>query len=133
MSDLIEELKKDHVEIVEMLSKVKELGIGTNEGKEMLLSAKGGLLAHLKKEDRKLYPALKTAAERNDSLKHTLEIFAKDMDSVSKTALEFFEKYAHGGSGVEFAKDFGRLAAVLKIRIEKEEKILYPEYKKLNL
>ncbi len=40
MSVLIEELKKDHIEIVDLLKEVKELGILSKEGQAKLLSAK---------------------------------------------------------------------------------------------
>lgn len=133
MSQLTEELKRDHEEIVELLNKIKELGISSAEGKEMFLSAKKGLLAHLDKEDKSLYPHLKKMADNNQDLKRTLEIFAKDIKGVSKIALEFFTKYSQGGSSMEFAKDFGRLVGILNVRIRKEEKILYPEYDKSSL
>ncbi|OGX31364.1 MAG: hypothetical protein A3D27_03350 [Omnitrophica WOR_2 bacterium RIFCSPHIGHO2_02_FULL_46_37] len=131
MGTLVEELKKDHEEIVEVLTKVKKLGISSKDGQDMLLAAKGGLLAHLKKEDERLYPPLRKAAENNQGLKTTLDMFAKDMESISKNAIDFFGKYAKGDSGIEFAKDFGRLAGILSMRIRKEEKIIYAEYEKL--
>lgn len=131
MNRLVDELKKDHEEIVEVLTKVKKLGISSKDGQDMLLAAKGGLLAHLSKEDKRLYPILRKAAENNQNLKTTLDMFAKDMESVSKAAVEFFEKYEKGGSGIEFAKDFGRLVGVLSIRIQKEENIIYAEYEKM--
>ncbi len=40
MSVLIEELKKEHSEIVAMLNEVKELGIPSKEGQAKLMSAK---------------------------------------------------------------------------------------------
>ncbi|MEW6741078.1 MAG: hemerythrin domain-containing protein [Nitrospirota bacterium] len=132
MSKLVEELKRDHVLMVDMLNKVKELGITKKEGQDILISAKANLLAHLKKEDRDLYPVLKKAAETNSSMKQTLEIFARDMEEISKFALQFFDKYSHGGSGIEFARDFGKLFATLTGRIRKEEDILYREYEKIS-
>lgn len=132
MSMLIERLKREHGALVETLNKVKELGIGSKEGQHKLFSAKIGLLAHLKTEDGQLYPALNQGAKNNESLRRTVELFSRDMETVSKEALSFFEKYAHGGSGLEFAKDFGRLYTVLSQRISKEEKSLYPEYDKLS-
>lgn len=132
MSQLIEELKKEHTLIVDILNEVAKLGITSNEGQRKLLDAKQGLLAHLKKEDDRLYPVLKSAAEKNPALKQTLDIFAKDMTGISKAAIDFFGKYSQGGSGLEFARDIGKLFTTLKSRIRKEEDILYKEYDRLN-
>ena len=131
MSNLIDELKGEHGAIVNMLNKVRELGIGSKEGQDRLMSAKASLLAHLAKEDQKLYPVLSEGAKKDQHLKGLMETFAMDMDEISKSALEFFNKYAFGGSGVEFAKEFGRLFVVLGSRIQKEESMLYKEYDKL--
>ena len=62
MSRLVSQLKNDHKVLVEVLAKVKELGIGTKEGQGKLSAAKAGLLAHLKKEDAELYPVQKKAS-----------------------------------------------------------------------
>ncbi len=132
MSTLIEELRKEHAEIGEALARVKELGIVSKEAQDLLLSAKEGLLAHLKKEDERLYPVLQKKSKNNDRLKFTLDMFAKDMNSVSKSALEFFDKYANGGDDMEFSVDFGAFLARLKGRIRKEETIIYAEYEKLT-
>ncbi len=132
MSKLVDELKREHSVIVETLNKVKSLSITSEEGQNTLLAAKSGLLAHLKKEDEQLYPVLNNAAESDAVLKRTLDTFAKDMDEISKVALEFFEKYSTGGSGIEFAKDFGRLYAALSQRISKEENIIYAKYDELK-
>ena len=132
MSQLTLELRKDHGQIVKILNDVSELGITSKEGQRMLMDAKEGLLAHLKKEDDRLYPVLKKAAEKNPELKKTLDIFAADMAGISSAAISFFTKYAQGGSGIEFAKDIGSLFSTLKTRIRKEEEYLYKEYDKLN-
>ncbi len=132
MSRLVEELKQDHKVIAETLNKVKGLGITSEEGQSTLLSAKAGLLAHLKKEDEQLYPVLNNAAKSDDNLKRQLDIFAKDMEGISIGALEFFAKYSSGGSGIEFAKDFGSLFATLSQRIGKEESIIYKKYDELK-
>jgi len=131
MSKLVEELKKEHAAIAEILVKVRELGIGSPEGRTLLISAKESLLAHLRKEDRELYPVLRKKPESDERLKKTMDVFAKDMESISQAALDFFNKYSQGGSGVDFARDFGRLFIVLRGRINKEEDILYKEYEKL--
>ena len=52
MSKLVDELKKEHLVIVETLNKVKTLGFVSEEGRNTLLAAKNVLLAHLKKESK---------------------------------------------------------------------------------
>ncbi len=130
MSNLVNELKKDHESLLATLDEVTSLGISSEEGLKKLLAVKEGLLAHLSREDRDLYPPLKKAAESDAALQHTLDVFAKDMTGISQTALDFFGKYIDGGSSMEFARDFGRLVAALKNRIGREEDILYPQYEK---
>ena len=135
MSILIEELKKEHSEILTTLNEVKELGILSKEGQDKLLSLEVGLLAHLEMEDEQLYPALKKEAEHSNSMKDTLELFAMDMESVSKIVREFFEKYSEGFSGMdlkELSEDFENLLAALTKRIGNEEESLYEEYETLN-
>jgi hypothetical protein len=90
-------------------------------------------LAHLAKEHAKLYPILKKAAATDPSIKSTLDLFASDMDKISKAALEFFEKYENGNpSSIEFAKDFGTLMITLSTRIRREEEKLYPLFDKVS-
>ncbi len=133
MSQLIEELKKEHKAIAEILSEVNRLGIGTEEGQDMLMSAKNSFLAHLAKEDEHVYPLLNNAAANDPELKQTLEIYATNMKEVSKAALDFFEKYSKGDSGLEFAKDYGSLYTTLSLRIAKEEAAIYKKFDELNL
>ena len=131
MSALVNELKAEHQILVKVLGEVKELGISSEEGQQKLMAAKDGLLAHLGKEDAQLYPKLKEKALSDQSLQTTLDTFAKDMEGISKAALDFFDKYHDGGSSIEFAKDFGALFGALGNRIRKEEAILYEEFNKL--
>jgi len=132
MAKLIEVLKKEHTVIAETLNKARDQGLTSKEGQNVLLAAKNGLLAHLQKEDVHLYPVLNKAAESDANLKRTLETFAKDMEEISRAALEFFEKYSDGGSGLEFGRDLGKFYTLLYQRISKEEKIIFEKYDELN-
>ena len=131
MSELVEELKMEHTFITENFERIRSFGMTSKEGQDILLSIKNALLAHLEKQDRQLYPVLRKEAESNKTLKQTLDIFASDMKDVSEMAFAFFEKYSKGGSGMVFAKDFGRFFAALSQRIGKEERIIYAEYDEL--
>ena len=132
MTKLVEVLKKEHTVIAEALVNARGQGFTSIEGQKFFLAAKKGLLAHLKKEDVLLYPVLNKAAENDVNLKRTLETFAKDMEEISKVALEFFEKYSDGGSGLEFGRDFGKFYGLLSQRISKEENIILAKYDELN-
>ncbi|MCH7598416.1 MAG: hemerythrin domain-containing protein [Myxococcales bacterium] len=132
MSASVDPLKAEHSNLIEMLEKAKSLGITTKEGQLIILSAKNELLAHLKKEDEQLYPVLNEAAKTDSELQRKLELFAKDMKEVSKQAIDFFDTYSEGGSGIDFAKDIGKLVGSLGSRIRREETGLYPEYDKLQ-
>ena len=135
MSILIEELKKEHSEILTGLNEVKKLGILSKEGQDKLMSLEVSLFAHLEMEDDELYPTLRKEAEHYNSIKDTLDLFAIDMENVSKIVREFFEKYSDGFSGMdikEISEDFENLLAALTKRICNEEESLYEEYEALN-
>ncbi len=121
MTVLIEELKKEHLEIVAALNEAKELGILSKEGQAKLLSVKEHLLIHLKKE-----------AEHNESLKNALDLCAIDMENVSRVVLEFFDKYSRGVLGKELQREFENLCEALGKRITNEEDVLYEEYDMMN-
>ncbi len=132
MSALIEEFKREHSEILAILNEVEGLDILSKEGQAKLMSVKTILLEHLKKEDVKFYPVLYKVAEHNQNLKKELDLFAMDMEYVSRVALEFFDKYSRGVLGKELQKEFESLFVALHNRIKNEEDILYDEYEIMN-
>ncbi len=132
MSALIEEFKGEHAKIIAMLKEVKELGILSKEGQDKLMSIKAHLLAHLKKEDEKLYPVLRKEAEDNERLKGTLDLFALDMENVSSVVQKFFDKYSEGEIDGNFSINFESLYAALSVRIKNEEDALYEGYEDIN-
>ncbi len=132
MSALIEELRREHSEILAILSEVEGLDILSKEGQVKLMSVKTSLLEHLKKEDVKFYPVLYKVVEHNNSLKNILYLFAIDMENVSRVALEFFDKYSRGVLGKELQEEFEILIVALRNRIKNEEEILYLEYERMN-
>jgi len=132
MSPLIEELRREHSEILAILSEVEGLGILSKEGQSKTMSVKTILLEHLKKEDVEFYPVLYKVVEHNNNLKNTLDLFAMDMENVSRIALEFFDKYSRGVLGKELQEEFESLIVALRNRIKNEEEILYLEHEKIN-
>ncbi len=132
MSALIDEFKKEHSEIIDTLKEIKELGVLSEEGQAKLISAKESLLEHLKKEDEQLYPVLRKEAEHNEKLKELLDVFAADMENVSKVVMEFFDKYSEEVVDSAVTSAFEHLFAAFRNRLRNEEDILYEEYEKID-
>jgi hypothetical protein len=128
MSGLLEELKSEHRAILDILGRARALGITSRAGQEQLISARDLLMAHMRKEDEKYYPALRGAAENNKDLKLLLDYFVRDMEDVSRKAMRLFERYAHGGDEAEFAGEVKLLYLALKDRIRTEEETLFEKF-----
>ena len=131
MSEIVDGFLTDHSRITDTLLQVQKIGVKTEKGRELILLAKDNLLAHLAKEDAHLYPVLLQAAESDDTLKSTLEKYAKDMDQISASAMAFFDKYSSVGHEEEFEKDCKGLIKVLCKRIRNEEAKLYTKYNEI--
>ena len=134
MSTLTDELKAEHAFVAKVLEEVREVGIMSKEGQEKFISVKDGLLGHLAKEDAQLYPKLKKAADRNVELGRTLRSFSDEMVGLSEAIVAFFDKYIDADQSLEegFFTDYTKILGALKVRIGKEEAILYEEYDKLE-
>lgn len=131
MSQLTSKLKNDHKVLVSALEEIKKLGIAHPDAPKKLVAAKAALLAHLKHEDVELYPVLKKAATTDTSMQSTLNVLAKDMETLAPAALDFFAKYEKGGNPMEFARDFAKLHSALANRIRREEESLYNMFDKV--
>ncbi len=131
MVNLVDSLKGEHEQLKNLLDRVKALGIGTEEGRQALRGARQAFVDHIAHEDREFYPAFLAAAAGQPAAERMAAQFAAEMTATSKEILAFFDKYKDGGSGMEYARDFGRLSAALFLRWHKEESILYARYTKL--
>lgn len=131
MSDLVRGLKNEHARLKDLLDRVKALGIGTAEGQQALRGARQVFIDHIAHEDREFYPSFLAAAAGRPDAERLATQFAAEMTAMSRDILGFFEKYKDGGSGLEYARDFGRLSAALFLRWHKEESVLYTRYAEL--
>ncbi len=131
---LINELKSEHLEIVAILKEVKGLSVLTKKDQAKLMSVKATLFEYLKKEDEKFYPLFYKVAEQNKKLKEILELFAKDLETVSSDVPKFFDKYKYSKEVLDtmFIKEFEFLFNTLCKRMRYEEFIFFDEYEELN-
>jgi len=134
MNKFIQELKEDHVAIATMLINLKKLGATSEEGKKLLIDSKTSLLAHLTKEDERLYPPLFERAKTDDDLQKILDVSGKEMDAITKFIINFYDKYEKDSSNsVEFDKDVTTFLTTLKTRIMKEEVGIYKAYENFEI
>ncbi|WP_299725886.1 hemerythrin domain-containing protein [uncultured Endozoicomonas sp.] len=133
MSQLIQEFKNEHLQISDLLVQASAIGVENPQAKDLLFSAKKLLLAHLNKEDQHLYPVLREAAEKDDSLRSTLTDYALDMDKISTDVMAFFSLYESGeNTAANFQSDCKNILTALSKRIAKEEAVLYKTYDKIK-
>lgn len=132
MANLIEELRSEHARILDAFQEIRRLGIGSAEARAVLLAVRAGLLAHLAKEDARLYPPLRKASASDRALCRKVDFFARDVEEITRSASAFFDTLDRAPQGTEFAREFGALAAALRSRIQREESVLYPEYESRN-
>jgi hypothetical protein len=129
---MIEKFKREHYEIVKALAEIKEFGVLTKDGNDKLMSVKETLHEHLKEEDEKLYLYFHKAAEQNKKLRELLELFAEDLETVSRNVTEFFDKYSKGALDTVFMEEFENLYAAFYERMVYEEYRLFDEFEELN-
>ncbi len=132
MSALIEELKREHAAIINVLDEIKEIDMATPEVWEKFKSIQLGLIEHLVKEDEFIYLVLKEAASDRAELKRLLDSAADDMEEITRLVQKFFDRYPAGGSGPDFHEEFDSLIATIRNRILNEENVFFMEYEMLQ-
>ena len=128
MPGYINAWRKEHGQICEALSQISRLNIFSEAGQKKLQELKRSLGAHLQSEDLHLYPFLKKAAETDARLKRELFLFAADMDKITGETMAFFRKQENDPKGEDIPAEFGRISALLKSRISREESLLMKEF-----
>lgn len=132
MAALIDELQNEHQILLVKLRELQHTDDASVISAGLVL-AKKTLLAHLQKEDVKLYPKLHDKAAKDERVRKIVDDFAADMAGISQAALDFFAKYANTTHfDDEFKKEFNGLCQVVRSRISREETMLYPEYTALE-
>lgn len=126
--DLIDELEAEHRAIVAHLEAIKEARFNRETSAKELAKAKALIVAHLAKEDEKLYKPLLAHTDAQATAKQ----FQDRMQAITVDVLAFFAKYDLNQVqelGLDFVRDLGVLVGKLKTRIAQEEERLYVLYR----
>jgi iron-sulfur cluster repair protein YtfE (RIC family) len=132
MSILIDDLKKEHAAILDVLDEIKGIDMTSPEIWEKFKSIQLGLIEHLQKEDEFVYLVLREAATDRAELKRLLDSADEDMKGITRLVKGFFEKYPSGGAGAKFHEEFNELIATIRNRILNEENVFFTEYELLH-
>jgi hemerythrin-like domain-containing protein len=122
---LIDTLIHDHKEIFRLLDESQALGATTEEGRRKLKQVRGVVVAHLKREDLKLYPEM----QKHLPTRELGDTYSQEMRNISSEVLAFFDSLENGAAGIEFSRQMGRVVSHLRQRMTREEVRLYPAFK----
>ncbi|MGC9169023.1 MAG: hemerythrin domain-containing protein, partial [Desulfurella sp.] len=128
-SKLIDDLLKEHKKLFSLLDELHN--IDKESAKEKLFESKNLFLVHLYKEDKFIYSKFDEAKSKGVNVEENVLKFKEEMEEISKDVVNFFDTYKKGITDkIQFARDFGKIYGMLKIRMIKEETQLYPVYEK---
>jgi len=132
MANVVSKLKLEHAELRNVLEQVRAHGIGTQAGRDALHAARALFVDHIRHEDESFYPGFRELSRGDAAQGSIADKFAGEMTELGGKILAFFDKYKDGGSGMEFAMEFGRMHAALNSRWHKEESFLYARYEEME-
>ena len=124
MSKLVKHLQQNHDVILNRFQLVKRLGIHTMEGRNQLMESRSQLLRHLDTNRKLFCSQLRNDFRRDPVLLEVIESFELGTQILLEFCREFFEKYAQGGGGVDFFKDFARLKSSFEHQLRREQYFL---------
>lgn len=127
---LVRELNGEHRTLLKTLGRVAEIGTLNPETRELLGKTKAALIAHLDKEERDFYPALKKLAATTPGIEPKLAQMNREMESLASAAMRFLDTYSLGGNPERFAADFLDFRRALSERVQREEFTLYAYFLK---
>lgn len=126
-------LKRQHIEIVELMNIIKNLSKNEENMNEEIEIAKninilaGKLIIHLNSEDKYLYPNLLKNSDL--TVKKISEAYIKEMSNICNEFTEFKNKYNTKSKLLknkkEFKKELEIIFKLLEKRIDKEDRELY--------
>ncbi|SDJ63654.1 hemerythrin domain-containing protein [Microbulbifer yueqingensis] len=132
---LINALKKDHHELVDVFQRIWSEGYEKRDFRQLaqlLTVFKSNFQAHLIKENVRFYVYLEQALAEDV---HTLQIvkdFRTDMNDIANAVVQFCKRYTHEAFSQEMIRDFKRdyekIGEALVRRVTLEEKELYTLY-----
>ena len=131
MSELIKKLESEHVEMLDKLTSYRKKKIKNGKVRRRFVSFMKALRAHIRKEDKEIFPVLHKAAQHNARIKKVLKISKSTLVNVTLLSRYMVDKYRHKDICIGFEEDINRLLKLFKKRVQIEEKFIFVEYLKV--
>lgn len=134
-SGLIAELRDDHRTLKQQLKLINHFIASRqiDKVKQLLERFKSTLIAHVYRENLKLYIYLQASLRRNPQEIVKMRILRKEMDAISVMVMDFLDKYESVGQKmhlqVNFITDFMVVRSMYLKRIQRESDELFPMYR----
>lgn len=131
---LVNGLKRDHRELVDMYGKIGRLIEGGHFGDipGELLVFKTRLEAHLLTENVRFYTYLEQSLESDTDNAAIIHDFRREMNGIARAVIEFVKRYQVArfdeATKRQFTDEYAKVGGLLAQRIEREESNLYPLY-----
>ncbi len=132
MSELIDDLKKEHAEMKESLRELSRMDLSSKAAKKRLMQVRETFIEHIHKEDREIYPRLKQESAGDGQLLSVLTYLEEEIELISKFVFIFFDKFSKKQSFPGLEREFHLICSTLIKRIEKEEELFFPEFEKIS-
>jgi len=140
MKNCIDELKKEHTQIISLLSDIIKVMISQmedNSGDEFFPDDKFRelrtiLTEHVHKEHDKIFSVLRENSAHNELLMKNMTILGRDIEKVTENAVKVVDNYKTKQSNVDYARAFGKIFIDMGAAIRREEDILFDEYAKIK-
>jgi hypothetical protein len=126
MCQLIDELKKEHVTLLHMLSDFKDSTAEQESLLELLSEFRELLFEHLKKEERLIYHNLREKSESDSKLENMLNNHSDEL--LKQIITDYCIRYRFGRSVSNISEYATTIYDILKSRIISEEMRIFPEY-----
>ena len=133
-STLVNGLKRDHRELVDLYGRIGRLiesgHFGDIPGE--LLVFKTRLEAHLLTENVRFYTYLEQSLEGDADNVAIIHDFRREMNTIARAVIEFVKRYQTARfdepQRKQFTDEYAKVGGLLAQRIEREESNLYPLY-----
>lgn len=117
-----------NAEIMEVLSRIRSIGLTSKEAQRCFFDSRDMFLSHFEDENRIMHPLVMESAKEDFFLSKTVQFFFDEVDNCLRVVNRFLCRYQSPGQGLAYAEEFGAVYASMLQRVRLEEHAIYNIY-----